>query len=64
MKEFTFISTKEELKDTLNHISPKFDTLYSILPRSVILALSAPDEIYCRDSFVFQNEVILNLLQD
>jgi hypothetical protein len=57
MKDFTFISTKETLKDTLSHVTPSFETMANILPANILQQLSATDRAYCADTFVFKNEM-------
>lgn len=61
MKEVTFISNKETLKQTLSEITPKFDNLLSLIPHRYHSKLGVIDRAYCENSFVFPNDVTYDL---
>lgn len=64
MKSVTFISQKETLKETLSSLVPKFDTLLSLVPKTLQQSLGPVDLAFCDNSFVTLNEYTFNLQLD
>lgn len=60
MKEVTFISTKETLRDILLNVTPTYSTLLNHV-QHIQDRLSVADKAFCNDSFIFPNDLTFNL---
>ena len=60
MKNVTFISHTETLKETLMEVTPKYDSLLSLVPEELQGQLGTVDRKFCESSFVSLNDVTFN----
>jgi hypothetical protein len=61
MHKFTFLSHTETLRETLSKINPKFSTLLELIPELDRHRLGAVDLSFCENSFVFENDILLDI---